>query len=194
MIIAVGAEAIIKREGNCLHKERIPKLYRLGVIDEALRKKRTKSEARNIDKANKLVLAPKLYGVKGATIVMDFIDGITLRDCLEKVDRKKIFERIGKATRKMHDANLVHGDLTTSNLIIKKDEPYFIDFGLSFVSAKTEDKAVDIHLMKQALESKHNELSEECFSAFMRGYNPDKEFVERLVKVENRGRYKRKHR
>jgi Kae1-associated kinase Bud32 len=90
---------------------------------------------------------------------------------------------------------IIHGDLTTSNMILNS-EVFFIDFGLSFFSEKVEDKAVDLHLLRQALESKHYKVWEECFTAVRQGYEGtanDAELVlKRLEVVESRGRYKRK--
>ena len=78
-----------------------------------------------------------------------------------------------------------------------KDEVYFIDFGLSFFSHKIEDMAVDLHLLKQALESKHYTIWEECFKAALDAYrkeSKDGELVlKRLDVVEKRGRYKGKN-
>ena len=91
--------------------------------------------------------------------------------------------------------SIIHGDLTTSNMILEK-EIKFIDFGLSFFSTKDEDKAVDLHLFRQALESRHHTMWEKCFEAALKGYrlgNVDYSSVlTRLEKVESRGRNKLK--
>jgi len=87
---------------------------------------------------------------------------------------------IGKAVGKLHKADIAHGDLTTSNMIYashhpsskkeKKEESkvFIIDFGLGFQNAKYEDKGVDIHLLKQALEAKHFKNWEILFSECQR--------------------------
>jgi len=77
-------------------------------------------------------------------------------------------------------------------MILKNKEVYLIDFGLGFTSRKIEDKAVDIHLLKQALEAKHFKNWETLFKEFLEGYkSPDAEKVlTQLEKVEKRGRYK----
>ena len=95
----------------------------------------------------------------------------------------------------MHQQGIIHGDLTTSNMILseKDKKVYFIDFGLAFHSIKTEDKAVDIHLLKEALQSKHFLIANEIWKEFVRVYGKqNKEVLERLEKVEKRGRYKQK--
>ena len=93
---------------------------------------------------------------------------------------------------KLHSHDLIHGDLTTSNVILSGDEVFIIDFGLGFVSKKIEDKAVDLHLLKQALEAKHFENWSELFDNFLQKYefNESGEVIERLDVVEKRGRYK----
>ena len=68
---------------------------------------------------------------------------------------------------------------------------YFIDFGLGFFSTKAEDKAVDLHLLKQALESKHYKNFEKLYKTILKNYK-HKDVLKRLEKVELRGRYKGK--
>lgn len=194
MIIAQGAEAILRKEGNLLIKERVSKNYRLQQIDDKLRTSRTKKEAKTLALVETIIPVPKVHKVdnKTKTITMDYIEGAILRDVISTIHRKKVFHEIGHSIKKLHDANIIHGDLTTSNMIIREGTVYFIDFGLSTTSIKIEDRAVDLRLFKQALDSKHSEHAEECFKALLQGYNPDKEFNARFNKVESRGRYKKK--
>jgi Kae1-associated kinase Bud32 len=75
----------------------------------------------------------------------------------------------------------------------KENKVYFIDFGLGFESKKAEDKAVDLHLIKQALEAKHFNHFERFFQAVLEGYKSSKHHIAtlaRLKAVEKRGRYK----
>ena len=79
-----------------------------------------------------------------------------------------------------------------------KNKPtiYFIDFGLGFISYKVEDKAVDLHLLRQALEAKHFKNWRALFAGVLKGYSNSKDYkavLERLKKVEKRGRYKDKY-
>ena len=196
-IIKQGAEAILYREDNCLIKERIRKSYRIDDIDIKLRKSRTRKEAKLLEKTEN---SPKVFDVdeKNMKIKMEFIDGKLIKDILDnmhKDDRNNLMREIGGKIAKMHDGNIIHGDLTTSNMILR-DKVYFIDFGLGFDSSRTEDKAVDIHLLKQALESKHYKHFEESFREVLEGYKISrnwKEVLNRLEKVEKRGRYKGKN-
>ena len=187
-----GAEAkIYEKEGNIV-KERIEKKYRIKELDLLLRKARTNREAKVLKKLyeNKINV-PKLIEKENFTIVMEKINGHKLRDVLEKENYILICKELGKIIKKVHDLGIIHGDLTTSNLIYLKEKIYLIDFGLSFFSHKIEDKAVDLHLLKKALESKHHKISEKCFNEILKSYN-DKDVINRLNLVELRGRNKNK--
>lgn len=194
--IARGAEAVLYRFKDVLVKDRIMKDYRLKEIDLKLRKTRTKKEANLMQKID---FAPKVIEVEEYRIKMEFIDGVLLKNVLDELnehERKKIMVLAGEQIAKMHDMNIIHGDLTTSNIILKDSKTWFIDFGLGFVSVKIEDKAVDLHLLKQALEAKHYMHFEESFKSVLEGYKKSKnynEVMERLKKVESRGRYKGKN-
>lgn len=246
-IIQQGAEAIISLKDNKIIKDRISKGYRLKILDENLRKKRTKSEAKIIDKLKSIINVPKIIEVNDNKIIMQYIEGEKLSDDLDNLKNKnEIAEQIGKEIAKLHDNDIIHGDLTTSNIILvenssddttktsaakknlknlisnrkinnsgmlKQEESmkegisaaerseadknnnfkvYFIDFGLSFHSHRIEDKAVDLHLIRQALEAKHFLYWKQLFESVTKGYNSkDKtKILEQLKKVESRGRYK----
>jgi len=196
-IIASGAEASIIRRGEEILKRRIKKSYRIDEIDDRLRKRRTKSEGKLIEKAGKVVRCPKIIKIdeKNNEISMEFIEGEKISDNLDKLSLKegeKICYEIGKAVAKIHNAGIIHGDLTTSNMILAENKIVFIDFGLGFHSNKTEDKAVDLHLFKQAIESKHFSNFSKYFKKFINGYTEigNKEVLKQFEKVEIRGRYK----
>ena len=197
-IIAQGAEAILYREDNKLIKERIKKSYRLSEIDSKIRKQCTRDEYKLMTKASSIIPIPKIinYDEKNNKIVMQFIDGKRLSENLDLFDNKKreqICKEIGKQVALLHNVDIIHGDLTTSNMILV-DKLYFIDFGLGFISDKIENKAVDLHLLKQALESKHWKHFEDSFKFVLEGYKEKvhnfKDVMDRLGKVEKRGRYK----
>jgi TP53 regulating kinase-like protein len=195
-VIAQGAEAILRKEGNALVKERIKKGYRLQVLDEKLRKQRTRKESKLLEKSAKIIPVPKIKKVDEQTkeIEMEFLEGKKLSENLDNLPNAiEVCKQIGENIAKLHDANVIHGDLTTSNMILVDKKVYFIDFGLGFESYKAEDKAVDLHLIKQALEAKHFLHFEEFFKAILEGYKVSKNFKEtlkRFEKVEKRGRYK----
>ncbi len=198
-IISQGAEAIIYQKKDKIIKDRIEKKYRIKKLDDSLRKKRTKSEKKLLEKTSQLSISPPPEKTKEKTkITMQFIKGKKLSEHLERFPKPlKICEKIGEQTAKLHDNELIHGDLTTSNMILDQNEKlWFIDFGLGFHSNKLEDKAVDLHLIKQALQAKHFSDWENFWKAFLKGYKKSKNHsktLERLKKVESRGRYKKKH-
>lgn len=195
-VIGRGAEAIITRQKNIVIKNRLERAYRYPELDKKIRKLRTRSEAKILEKVQSITNVPKIISsdeVK-AKIEMEYIEGKKLAENLEKIDYKKISEKIGKELAKLHDSDIIHGDLTTSNLILKKEKVYFIDFGLGFHSSRAEDKAVDLHLIKQALEAKHPSIYEESFKSLINGYKKQsknqKKTLLQFEKVERRGRYK----
>jgi len=197
--IQQGAEAILIHKNNLLLKRRTKKSYRLPILDEKIRKQRTKKEAKLLEKAEKLIPVPKIKKVDEKTkeIDMEFIDGKKLSENLDKIkNAEKICKQIGENIAKLHDNGIIHGDLTTSNMIYADNKVYFIDFGLGFESNKAEDKAVDLHLIKEALEAKHFEHASAFWKDILEGYKLSKHHVEtinRLKKVELRGRYKQSY-
>lgn len=190
--LAQGAEAIIVKKNNSVLKRRLKKEYRISEIDDELRTKRTKSEAKILSKMKGL--APEVLSVGEDTIEMEFIDGDVVKNILDT--NIMLARKIGEETGRMHDFNIIHGDLTTSNMMLDSaGKLRFIDFGLSFVSSKVEDKAVDLHLFREAVESRHFRSEKKIWEQFMAGYSPkDREAVfERLHLVELRGRNKQKY-
>ncbi|MEK6898807.1 MAG: KEOPS complex kinase/ATPase Bud32 [Nanoarchaeota archaeon] len=198
-ILARGAEAVIIKKQDVIIKNRIPKGYRYPELDEKLRKLRTRAEAKLLEKSNSIIPTPKLIKMneQAKTLELEFISGKKLSQSLDKLQNKNsIAKQIGHSLAKLHDHDLIHGDLTTSNLILKKDKVYFIDFGLGFHSSKAEDKATDLHVLKEALEAKHPASSEELWNNILQGYKKSKNAkatIGRLEKVELRGRYKEQY-
>jgi len=192
--IAQGAEAVLYQDGALVIKERISKGYRLAYLDESLRRFRTKREAKVLSKLEELNFpAPHLKEFSEARLTMDFIPGEKLRDVLLQGKEHNSAYQIGDLVGKLHSRHIIHGDLTTSNMILKRGEVYFIDFGLGFESSSIEDKAVDLHLIRQALEARHFKHFDKYFQAVLEGYKLSKnwnETMKRLEKVEKRGRYK----
>lgn len=198
-ILQQGAEAVIllDEKNNLIIKDRIKKSYRIKELDEKIRKQRTKAEKNLLEKASKIINTPDPFPLKELNIIkMPFIDGKKLSESLDKFQlekQKQICSQIGKSIAKLHEKDIIHGDLTTSNMILKNKNVYFIDFGLGFISHKFEDKAVDLHLLKQALEAKHFKNWEILFEEIIKEYKKYKDsekILEQLEKVEKRGRYK----
>ena len=196
-LIAQGAEAKLFLEEGKIIKNRFPKSYRIKEIDEKLRGFRTRREAKVLNRLEAInFTAPKLIkNDEKENLVIEKIDGKLVKDILEKADYGKLCEEIGRKIAILHNNSIIHGDLTTSNMILN-NKIYFIDFGLSFFSEKAEDKAVDLHLLKEGLESKHYRIWEDCFKCAVEAYKKDAKnsnaTLKRLEVVEKRGRYRAK--
>jgi tRNA A-37 threonylcarbamoyl transferase component Bud32 len=336
-ILSQGAEAVLEKKDNLVIKKRIPKSYRIKEIDEKIRKLRTRGEARIIERASKVIPVPKMIksDEKKKEIIMEFIQGERLSDLLPKIpdkEQKNICRQIGENVARLHRADIIHGDLTPSNMILRtkssreinkfqkqivelkklnfpltdyavfgsgplavhgiresrdidiivkprlwkeiskkyplekkdliqignvevyknwmpwiknsnklienadiiegikfvklskvsewkkkynrekdkidlelienflseKENPvrlYFIDFGLGYVSHKPEDKAVDLHLLREAIEAGFADRWKDLFLSIKKGYSENykdsKKILERFTAVERRGRYKK---
>ena len=179
-LIRKGAEAdIYKVRWNgliAIKKIRLPKVYRQPSLDEELRKRRTIHEATLISAAKLAgVNSPLLYFLDKSnySINMEHFDGPPIKDVHDDQDMgtTKIFEAVGRSIGSLNKEDIIHGDLTTSNFILISDGCLgIIDFGLSFRSNRLEDKAVDLHLVKQTLESAHSAVADEMFTDLIDGY------------------------
>ena len=199
-LIQQGAEAkiFLDEKNNLIIKDRTSKSYRIPELDKKIIKQRTKAETKLLTKANKIVNSPLPEKSKDSNkIIMPYIDGEKLSTSLNDFPlekQKQIMKKVGEAVAKIHKEDIIHGDLTTSNMILKDKEVFFIDFGLGYISKKVEDKAVDLHLLKQALEAKHFMHWKELYKEFQEAYskiNPEsKKIYERMIAIEKRGRYR----
>jgi len=184
-------------------KHRISKRYRIKEIDQKLRKERTVREARILHRAKEVgVNVPHVYEVdmRDMKIVMEFIEGERLKEYLEKIpieERLELCREIGRQIGKLHEAGIIHGDLTTSNMILREGKIYFIDFGLAEFDNTAEAQGVDLHLLKRAMESTHYRWFEKGFEAVLEGYGEVRgkekaqELREKIEEIESRGRYVR---
>jgi len=211
-LIKKGAEANLYLEnfskvlqvagkGEVIIKQRIKKSYRVPELDERLRSSRTALEAKLFADAKLVgVPAPVVYEVDriGMRIVMEFIDGRQVKLVLDKLrpkDRRKLCERIGRQVARLHLAGIIHGDLTTSNMILTQGgKVYFVDFGLGEYNPSLESRGVDLHLLKRALQSIHFRITDEAYRAVVAGYRREfgkgaDEVIKRVEEIEKRGRY-----
>ena len=199
-IIAQGAEAKIHRGQwhgrEVVIKERVSKAYRPKELDIRLRNSRLKAEAQLISQARKVeVRTPFIYDIdlQNSSITMEFIDGPTAKNLLDdSPERNELAKAIGEKIGRLHKANLIHGDLTTSNMLFIGNEPCFIDFGLGEKSNEPEKKGVDMHLLKEALSSAHSEhpgLYDIMASSYVSQYPEGKKILKIVEDIERRGRY-----
>ncbi len=186
-----GAEAKIFFENDEVIKKRVKKGYRNEKLDKKIRDERTREESKMMKKARKAgVRVPEIIEDSGHTLKMELVKGKIIRDIFE--ERDDLWEQLGEDIARLHSQNIIHGDLTTSNVIVENDELCFIDFGLSFSSERLEDKATDMRLLKQVLEATHHTVSDQAFDKIMEGYSSigNREKLEnRLGEMEGRTRY-----
>ncbi|KAJ1687348.1 hypothetical protein LUZ63_018738 [Rhynchospora breviuscula] len=208
LLIKQGAEARVYLSSfvgrKCIVKERFSKKYRHPILDSKLTVKRLNAEARCMTKSRKLgVVTPVLYGVDPVlhTLTFEFIEGRAVKDILLEFGSNGIVEerlndiaaQIGIAIAKLHDGGLVHGDLTTSNMIVKEgtNQLVLIDFGLSFTSTIPEDKAVDLYVLERALLSMHSscgDVMEKILAAYRKASKQWSATMNKLAQVRQRGR------
>jgi TP53 regulating kinase-like protein len=205
-LIKKGAEAnlyLAEWHGRkVILKKRLPKKYRPGRLDVQIRTYRTIHEPQLMHEAKKAgVHTPKIFlvNVKDATVVMEYIEGNQVKHLLNQIsekERKNLCFKIGQEIAKLHMFGVIHGDLTTSNMIMTcKRKVFFVDFGLGEKNGELEAKGVDLHLMKRALQSTHYRFAESCFECVIEGYRDVagaetlKSVLDKVKQIERRGRY-----
>jgi TP53 regulating kinase-like protein len=205
-LLKKGAEAslfLVSWHGRrVIIKARFPKKYRPSELDAQIRNYRTAHEPQLMHEAKKAgVPTPTIFLVdaKNAVIVMEFIDGKQIKQLLgdlSEKERAKVCVRIGELIGRLHMHGVVHGDLTTSNMILNSEGKIFlVDFGLGEKTMELEARGVDLHLMKRALQSTHYQFAEECFESVMRGYSAvlgaeeTGKVLGKIREIERRGRY-----
>lgn len=197
-IIQRGAEAILYLRGKELVKERIKKGYRLPELDMKIRRQRTKGEAKLMERSRGSgVTIPKVRVEDEFKLVMEYLRGERIKDVLNGMtpkERTDVCGKMGEIIAKLHANGIIHGDLTTSNMILKGKEVYLIDFGLGKFSEKVEDQAVDLFLLYEALKSTHFRVLEKCWERVLKTYGQNypnaKEVLKRIEKIKKRRRYR----
>ena len=189
MEIGRGAEAVVNLENGVVRKWRLPKSYRLAQLDERIRQERTVREARITSDARRHgVLTPVICDVSRFELKMEHVVGEKLKDALNAESSEKVGEAVGR----LHKCGIIHGDLTTSNMIIRDGKICLIDFGLSFYENSLEAQGVDVHVYFQTLESTHDcadELMEAFKVGYMRTYLGAEAVLRRVLEIKARGRY-----
>ena len=207
-LVAKGAEANIYPDHylgeEVLVKKRVVKGYRINEIDGHLRRKRTKNEAKLLGEAKRCgVITPLIFDVdlNESALTMEKINGTEIKGLFSgknSIDLSEIISIsriIGENVARLHDCGIIHGDLTTSNLILSEDRDsvVFIDFGLGKISHLVEDKGVDLLVFKKAINGIHHDISQKCFDSIIKGYegaHDYKQIVAKIEEIEGRGRYR----
>jgi len=187
-----GAEAVVTFHGGKAEKRRVSKRYRVEALDRRLITERTRAEARLIHAARKGgVPTPVISDITHDTIVMERVQGDLLTEDLSEQNVKEA----GRVVGLLHTAEIMHGDLTTSNLIVRAGDRkgVLIDFGLAQATSEIEQRGVDIHVLFQTLESTAPGRADQLKEAFIEGYNGTfagaGEVIAREHEIELRGRY-----
>ncbi|MEE6510353.1 hypothetical protein FKM82_029993 [Ascaphus truei] len=210
-LLKQGAEARLYR-GRFLGratvvKERFRKAYRHPALEERLSVRRAAQEVRSILRCRRAgIAAPAVFFVdyvSNCIYLEDIEQSTTVRDYILSTqqpvkDVSKLYslaEKIGHILAQMHDEDVIHGDLTTSNMLLRS--PFeelnlvVIDFGLSFISALPEDKGVDLYVLEKAFLSTHPN-TEDVFKALLRSYSGTSKksgpVIKKLDEVRLRGR------
>jgi N6-L-threonylcarbamoyladenine synthase/protein kinase Bud32 len=187
-----GAEAIVTFLNGNAEKHRVAKHYRVHALDKRLIAERTRAEARIISSARKNgVPTPIMSDITADTIVMEQVNGTLLTQNLTE----SAVYRAGRVIGKLHSSGIIHGDLTTSNIILRENDGVcvLIDFGLAQVNSDLEQRGVDVHVLFQTLESTAPDCAGLLKNAFAAGYAETfaeaADVITREHEIELRGRY-----
>lgn len=184
-----GAEAVVTIGKYKVCKERRGKCYRSPGLDRQLIRERTRTEARLISTARRAgVPTPVISDVTADSIRMEKIEGPMLKECLVP----GLVREAGRTVGRLHQAGIIHGDLTTSNILVRGGRCVLIDFGLAQVSSEVEPRGVDIHVFFQTLESmvEDHEALRQCFiEGYSEEFDQAREVVAREQEILQRGRY-----
>ena len=207
-LIKQGAEGKIYRTSffgkPTIVKERFVKSYRVPALDKKLTQRRMSQEVRSMARCRRGgIRAPAVYHVdfQKRLILMECItEGMTLRDYVRQLDVDKdkdtllgVVSLVGNTIAQLHNFDLVHGDLTTSNMIYDPsiEALTMIDFGLSSVSNLAEDKGVDLYVLERAFLSTHpntEQLFKALLDSYSRSVKNSQVIIAKLDEVRLRGR------
>jgi len=194
-----GAEAVLKKTSylgmDSVLKERQQKKYRHAKLDEKIRKERTSLESRLINRAKTAgVRTPAIYSIdrKGTAILMEFVEGRRMKEALNRKNHKELLKELGKNIAALHNNSIIHGDLTTSNIILHNKKLVFVDFGLGYNSSKNEDKATDLLVFKKTFNATHFAIANgwrELLRAYVANADGGGEIAEKIPEIEAKTRY-----
>ncbi|KAJ7151693.1 hypothetical protein C8R46DRAFT_1122831 [Mycena filopes] len=213
-LISQGAEAKVYKahltsdqsEPPILLKYRFRKGYRHPTLDGSLTRSRGVLGIEWIEGQSVRRLLPGGAGEEDEDESTDSEDEAEAIDLLKEyvISVDVLMQLIGQEIAKMHLADVIHGDLTTSNMMLRHPSSFkprpsslptelvLIDFGLSYHSGLVEDKAVDLYVLERAFSSTHPD-SEPLFASVLNAYQGrmGKEWAtisRRLEEVRLRGR------
>jgi TP53 regulating kinase-like protein len=146
------------------------------------------------------VPTPTVYwvDVRNYSIAMEYIQGKQLKQLVAELEANRLQEitsEFGKLIGLLHCRGMVHGDPTTSNVIVNQNgNMWLVDFGLAEMNATVEMKGVDLHLMRRAFETTHWDYEEVMWNAALDGYRTihakeAEQVLARVEEIRERGRY-----
>lgn len=235
ILITQGAEGLLYRTTYlqphlpCALKYRPPKPYRHPILDARLTKQRILAEARILARCRRAgVAVPSVYCVDeaGGWLMMEWIDGAPVRvgvnawlgdktaaevgDDHRNGPLVRLMRRVGGAVGRLHAAGVVHGDLTTSNMMLRplaaaiprpdggesgdeglEGDIIIIDFGLASQGTHEEDRAVDLYVLERAFLSTHpraEKLLGEMLEGYQQAFKGARPVLRKLEDVRMRGR------
>ena len=177
-----GPESSEVLQQTIICKERFSKAYRHPDLDERLTKSRCRGEARALEKCIQKsdIRVPRVFKVEPPVLYMEYVAGPSLKsylletDAIHRIPYTELAEKMGEVLGKLHNLGLIHGDLTTSNMLILEEGGAFqlvlIDFGLAKSTSSVEEQAVDLYVLERALESTHPELPENFLDMVLEAY------------------------
>ncbi len=208
-LIEQGAEArVYKAEFHgkpTIVKERFVKSYRVPSLDQKITHRRMNQEVRSMARCRRNgIRAPAIYHMdlnKRCIYMEDISEGTSLKKYIwslkgnssREETLKGLMKTIGTTLASMHDSDIIHGDLTTSNMVYNPDKGdlTLIDFGLSHTSGLVEDKGVDLYVLERAFLSTHPN-TEHLFQVVLESYLDSsgnaKSVIAKLNEVRMRGR------
>lgn len=184
------AQPYLQNPGKYVIKYRPSKPYRHPKVDSSITKSRTVGEVKFMNKLTKI-------GIRCPSIILaDYANGIIWMEYigtnlpngdvssfknwlwyLEKNNKnctddsvRNICFKVGQLIAQLHLNEMIHGDLTSSNILLQDGEPLLIDFGLSSYSGLAEDKAVDMYVLERAITSTHSDYAKEYNQWLLEGY------------------------
>jgi TP53 regulating kinase-like protein len=183
-------------------KRRVRKAYRHEELDTKIRKERTVKESSAIHEAKIAgARAPSILGldIERFSIIMTFVEGLVARDTIDTMGdsrRLPLLEELGRQVGFLHSAGIVHGDLTTSNIIVPDDgKPFIIDFGMATRSSEPEARGTDLHLLQRSLIATHALDATSSFKRVAKGYRESagertaESSLRKAAEIARRGRY-----
>lgn len=208
-VLARGAEAEV-RHGDLagravVLKQRIPKAYRDLAIERFLVAGRTRRETRHMTEARLAgVPVPAVLDAdpEAGLMALALVRGAPTKEWMASasaLQTRGLFEGLGAAVARLHEAGLVHGDLTTSNVLVTDGNPILIDFGLAERTLELEPRAVDLHVLQEALEATHGATAGPdspwhiFLAAYQAGWSDAEPVLSQLGSLQARGRYMSSH-